>query len=220
MDFSTKICVICLGISIITLFTLLLSSFNSLEVNEYGLDYSSISKSIGKKPYSAGIHFLGVGHSFIKFPKTVLNLEYSNHQGADYGPIRSRTSDGLEVILEISFQYKLIYEDLFELYNNYRENYSNIFSHIAIHTLTENTTEYTAYNFFVDIQRIGVKMQEALNKQFKIYCYSTIEFFNQDLLIYLMNSKKLFKFPKLLNKIFKKLKLKKVEHQSSQKLLR
>jgi len=54
-------------------------------------------------PYTGGFHFLGVGHSFIKYPKTVLNLDYSNHEGADYPPLKSRTNDGLEVILEISF---------------------------------------------------------------------------------------------------------------------
>ena len=109
----------CFFVSALTLLILISSSFNSLEANEYGLDYSSLSKSvktykskhtfstsknkIGKKPYTSGIHFLGIGHRFIKFPKTVLNLEYSNHEGADFGPIKSRTSDGLEVVLEISF---------------------------------------------------------------------------------------------------------------------
>lgn len=103
---------------------MIISSFSSLEINEYGLDYSYISKKIGKVPYTGGFHFLGVGHSFIKYPKTVLNLDYSNHEGADYPPLKSRTNDGLEVILEISFQYKLVYEDLYPLFHLYKDNYS------------------------------------------------------------------------------------------------
>jgi len=51
-------------------------SFHSLDYNEYGLDYSSITKTvkfnynrenkISPDPRSAGFHFLGIGHSFIK----------------------------------------------------------------------------------------------------------------------------------------------------------
>lgn len=94
-----------------------------------------------------GIHFLGVGHSFIKYPKTVLNLDYSKHEGADYPPLKSRTSDGLEVVLEISFQYKLNYESLYDLFLLYKDNYSAIFSNIAIAALTENVSLfYLHYN--------------------------------------------------------------------------
>ncbi|KAL4493157.1 hypothetical protein ABPG72_003242 [Tetrahymena utriculariae] len=177
LDVQSKICGACCIISTVTLVIMIFSSFASLEVNEYGLDYSYISKSIGKKAYPGGIHFLGVGHSFIKYPKTVLNLDYSNHEGADYPPLKSRTSDGLEVILEISFQYKLEYESLYDLFHLYKDNYSKIFSSIAVNTLTQTATYYTAYNFFVDIQKIGVKMQEELNDVFKKNCFASIEFF-------------------------------------------
>jgi len=61
---------------------------------------------INPSPYTAGIFFLGIGHSFIKFPKTVQTLEFSKEKTANSAPLQSRTSDGLEVILEISFQYK------------------------------------------------------------------------------------------------------------------
>ena len=97
----------------------LLMSFSSLEFNEYGLEYSTISKSVKKIiqrylkvkqvdpfPYSGGIHFLGVGHHFVIYPKTVQTIEFSTEKGANGFPISSRTSDGLEVTLEISFQYK------------------------------------------------------------------------------------------------------------------
>jgi hypothetical protein len=52
-----------------------------------------------------GLHFLGIGHSFIKFPRNVQTIEFSKEATANQPPISSRTSDGLEVILEISFQY-------------------------------------------------------------------------------------------------------------------
>lgn len=62
-----------------------------------------------RKAYIGGIHFLGVGHSFIKYPKTVQTIEFSNERTANGPSIGSRTNDGLEVILEISFQYKYFF---------------------------------------------------------------------------------------------------------------
>jgi hypothetical protein len=57
---------------------------------------------------ASGLHFLGIGHSFIKFPINVQTIEFSKEASANQSPISSRTLDGLEVILEISFQYVYI----------------------------------------------------------------------------------------------------------------
>lgn len=64
-----------------TLVILILVSFSSLEANEVGLNYSAISKEvkilyfinikIEQKPYTAGYYWLGIAHSFIRYPKTV-----------------------------------------------------------------------------------------------------------------------------------------------------
>lgn len=45
----TQICCGCFVLSILTFLILIIISFASLEVNEYGLDYSSISKTVKKK---------------------------------------------------------------------------------------------------------------------------------------------------------------------------
>jgi hypothetical protein len=83
---------------------LIIISFSSLEYTEYGLDYSSISKTVFihisdiiiyfikkiqvyPEPYGSGIHFLGIGHSFYKFPRTVITIEFSNERNADHPPL-------------------------------------------------------------------------------------------------------------------------------------
>lgn len=71
----------------------------------------------------------------------------------------SRTSDGLEVKLEISFQYSLIAEGLYGLYMSYEQEYPYIIQNVAIDALSDLTTNYTAYNFFMDRGRIGTEMQ-------------------------------------------------------------
>ena len=45
----TQVCCGCFALSILTFLILIIISFSSLEVNEYGLDYSSISKTVKKK---------------------------------------------------------------------------------------------------------------------------------------------------------------------------
>ena len=43
-------------------------SFSKLDVNIIGIDYDTIQKTISPTIYTSGIHFLGLGHRFIKFP--------------------------------------------------------------------------------------------------------------------------------------------------------
>jgi hypothetical protein len=57
-------------------------------------------------------------------------------------------------VLEISFQYILQPDKMYEMYNKYGANYQLLFQNIAIDILTEETTKYTAYEFFWDRGRI------------------------------------------------------------------
>jgi hypothetical protein len=74
MDFDeTKrsiMCGCCL-LAVASIGVLVFFSYASLDAAEYGLDYSSITKTIDNKYYGSGYHFLGFGHSFIRYPSTV-----------------------------------------------------------------------------------------------------------------------------------------------------
>jgi regulator of protease activity HflC (stomatin/prohibitin superfamily) len=170
------ICAGICGISFVTGAVLLICGFSSLEATEYGLDYSWISKTISPEVKENGLYFIGIGHSFIHFPKNLQTIEFSNDRTAVRKPIESRTSDGLEVTLEISFQYILLPEKLFELYNTFGPNYDKIFTNVAVDLLTEEATKYTAYDFFMDRGRIKTDFQLSLDKIFKDICFSNISF--------------------------------------------
>jgi len=122
------------------------------------------------------LYFIGIGHSFIKFPKNLQTIEFSNDRTAVRKPIESRTSDGLEVVLEISFQYVLQPDKLFTLYNAYGPDYFTIFQNVAVDLLTEEATKYTAYDFFMDRGTIKTDFQDALNLVFSKICFSNISF--------------------------------------------
>lgn len=42
-----------------------------------GLDYDHIWETVDTSVYTGGLHFLGLGHSFVKFPNTVQSIIYS-----------------------------------------------------------------------------------------------------------------------------------------------
>jgi hypothetical protein len=76
--------------------------------------------------------------------------------------IESRTLDGLEVTLEISFQYALQPEHLYDLYNEFGTKYTQVFQNVAIDILTEEATSYTAYDFFMDRGKIKDDFQTVI----------------------------------------------------------
>ena len=74
MDFDDPkkaMCCCCSLTSVVALVILGFFSYATLDATEYGLDYSGITKSIDSQVYTSGYHFLGFGHSFIKYPSTV-----------------------------------------------------------------------------------------------------------------------------------------------------
>ena len=101
------------GISCLTAFVLLIllaSSLSVLGYNEVGLNYSNWFKTIEDKTYEHGVHFIGLGHSFIRYDIKLSTLEFSNEVDATLPKIKCRTSDGLELELETSLQYHVVPE--------------------------------------------------------------------------------------------------------------
>ena len=167
----------CLGVGVVALIVLIFTSFRTLEVNEVGLDYSGITKTIDKEIFTSGIHLLGVGHSFIKYPTTVQTYEFSKAKGSDAPRVKSRTKDGLEVELEISFQYIYILNKIYDTYMRYAENQNIPWMKIAIDILTDVATQYNAAEFFFNKDKISKSMQDSLNATFSEYWFSTVDYF-------------------------------------------
>jgi hypothetical protein len=92
-----------LGFGVVVLGIFMFFSIASLEYNQVGLNYSGIFKSVENKTYESGIHFVGLGHSFIPYDMTLATIEFSKEKDATLPLISCRTSDGLKLDLEISF---------------------------------------------------------------------------------------------------------------------
>lgn len=85
-------------------------------------------------------------------------MEFSREKNSDGDILHSRTSDGLDVDLEISFQYMYIpkyrwrydFPNLSSLYAKYKNNYPHIIKNMAIDVIADTATKYSAYDFFMD----------------------------------------------------------------------
>jgi len=110
MDFEDPkqaVCCCCSITAIVAIGVFVFFSFASLNAYEYGLDYSSITKTVDSTVYPPGYHFLGFGHKFLIYPSVVQSMEFSKESTADAPAIVSRTKDGLMLTFKASFQYIL-----------------------------------------------------------------------------------------------------------------
>jgi len=172
------------GLAFLLAIVSLLFGVANIEVTEYGLNYSKVSRTVEPKTYTSGRYWIGPFNYFVRFPAVVKTIQFSDaslqydlmSQNRPNEMLRSRTSDGLDVNIELSFQYQLLPNELFELYTKLggAPDYHNLFVRIAVDILTETATLYSATEFFVERTKIGKKMETLLKEQFESRLYATI----------------------------------------------
>jgi len=164
---------------VVTSIIIIFLSFDTLEYQEMGLNYSWISETVEKTSFAAGRYYLGVGNHFIKFPSMVKSLQFLDDQSpTTQGPaLQSRTRDGLNVRLEVSFQYRLQFPTLYKLYTTLGDQYELVLVRMAIEQLTTAATFHTAHNFFSNRSVIGEEMHKRLEHHFKLHAYAEVPFF-------------------------------------------
>jgi len=161
-----------------------IAGIKSVEITEYGLSSNLITRKVEKKAYLSGRYWVGPWCNFIKFPAVVKTIQFSDSRLQDdlgmdeQGDpmLRSRTADGLDVTIELSFQYQLHMDKVYNLYTTMGagRDFHDLFVRVAIDRLTEIATEYTANEFFVDRTRIGKAMEKLLKDDFEARLYATI----------------------------------------------
>jgi len=142
-------------------------SWHRLDQLEYGLDMDMVSASINPVVVTEpGLHQLGPGHRFVTYPRTIQTLSIVCRASTcvePYDRLQTRTSDGLSVSLNVSFQYRYDPARLVSLYNAYPEgDLHMIFENTATALLSQVATNYSAYRFFNELNVIATAMQTAL----------------------------------------------------------
>jgi len=158
--------------------------FGNVEITEFALNYSLLTRKVERKTYTSGRYWISPFNYFVKFPAIVRTVQFSDSQlQSDLAPdehgdvvLRSRTNDGLDVSIELSFQYQLNHSSIYNLYTELGPSpwFHNTFVRVAIDRLTEMATKYTANEFFIDRTEIGKAMEADLKTDFERRLHSTI----------------------------------------------
>lgn len=148
---------------LIVVIILVALSFSTLDATQMGLDYNSVAKTIDQSQlYGNGRHFLGVGHSFIVYPKEQRTISFPSDR---FGILTARTSDGLSVDLEVSFQYRLKAElgNVIDLYYQWGQGgYEKAYAIIARNVLRDVASQFAAYDFFYNRTQVQSLMKRTL----------------------------------------------------------
>ena len=138
--------------------------------NELGLKQNDWTGAVDDKVYTQGRHEIGIFASMLKFPKTIQLLSFvsvssdgtSNDVSTDGGPLNSRTKDGLSIIIELSFTYRLQQLTLFNMYIEMGNDYELYYLREARSTIRDVASLYSAQEFFYNRTEIGLAMHDAL----------------------------------------------------------
>jgi regulator of protease activity HflC (stomatin/prohibitin superfamily) len=157
------------------LIIVVLYGFGSVEITEYALNYSLVTRKVEKKTYESGRYWISPLNRFVRFPAVLTTIQFSDSdmQADLTSPgeekLQSRTKDGLNVAIELSFQYQIMMDKVYDLYvtlGQYPQCH-NVYVRLAIDRLTEAATAYSANEFFTQRTIIGRAMEEQLRKDFE-----------------------------------------------------
>jgi len=147
-------------------------SFKSLDETELGIDYNSISLSLEQTFSDSGLYFLGLGHWFITYPRTIQTIEFT---ALDLSRLHTRTNDGLPITLSVSFQYRYNADQLMENYLSYKHQEVEVYEYVAVAVIANVATNYSAYDFFYDKRGIAIMMQNELALVFDDMLFARID---------------------------------------------
>jgi len=155
---------------------IIITGFGSVDPTQMALTYNWFFKTVNPVVIvEPGLQWVGPWTSLLKYPKTIQTISYDNSQR---DLLDGRTKDGLPLVLGLSFQYQLMPDELYKLYMEYErdfEDYIEMYKLMGIHILTEMATNYTAYQFFNDKQKIALEMMFHMDKYFRQNLHCTVE---------------------------------------------
>ncbi|CEL93474.1 unnamed protein product [Vitrella brassicaformis CCMP3155] len=153
---------------LVVVLILILLSLGAVRPTEYGLVYNAITKNVDTRHvYHGGRHFIWLFHSFIPFPAILRTIEFSDYHhipgAAHFDPLKTRTPEGLQIVLSVALQYRLIKDEVGTLYTRANVQYESLFMQNARDILLKTVSRYNATSWWLERARIGRDMLERAN---------------------------------------------------------
>jgi len=158
-------------------------SIVSMEQGKYAVQLIWLTQSVLDEPVTeAGLKFVGLGNALLEYPSTFQTMYFTTTtQGVQATgsensfppivkpPIRARSSDGLEMYVTVSFQWKLEAQALISLYKLLdEERYQDAFVRFARAAIINTCSYFPADMYFTNRTIITARMLEDLERNFQL----------------------------------------------------
>jgi len=163
----------CGGFALFVLVIFLCTCWGYLNPTEYGLCKNTVTGSVDKNNvYGGGRHFLGWGKEFITFPAHLTTLSFGSLDSDTRGPIEARTgpagdddaSSGLPLTLSVSFQYRLLKDQVSTVYSTFGKNWESSYLRFSLKAITDVAQEFAPRYFWERRKIIEDAMALAVNR--------------------------------------------------------
>ena len=104
--------------------------------------------------------------SFLTFPATLVNIDWTDYSGAQRAPLTVRDNDGQDIRFAFSIQYRLTQSQIGQLYTKYKQNYESQFITWADQEVRNTVGKFNSSAFWSDRANSGDSMKNAINDKF------------------------------------------------------
>lgn len=125
-----------------------LDAYHTVSYEYYGLDYNKFTSAVDtSQVYEQGRHATGVGHYFILMPRQLTAIEFSVSAGT---AIDVRTSNGVTVTLDISFQYRFLKEQVVPAFLLFGTNFETVIVKTSRDVIRNSASQFSSDDFITN----------------------------------------------------------------------
>jgi len=155
---------ICLLIFVLVSLCLFISSFDTVDIDRYGLQYNTWVMEVHAAPQGPGRYFVGIQNDFITFPRALKSFEFKD-AGGDTRTLTCWSNNGLNVYIELSYYYLLRPDKLKNFYLEFGPEWEQIMLRISQATIKDTTVQYSATDYFIKRLEIRDNLYKAVEKK-------------------------------------------------------
>mmetsp|Transcript_6370 Transcript_6370/g.14994 ORF Transcript_6370/g.14994 Transcript_6370/m.14994 type:complete len:332 (-) Transcript_6370:364-1359(-) len=167
--------------AVITMIVVLAMGFQTIETNVVAFHYDGNAMKLEEDPNggpvlytSPGLEFVGPGHRFISYSTLEQTMNFEGDK-----KLVGRTSDGLEITIDFSFQYLLdtTQDSLKALYDKFGDRpkkMQRMFRNVAYWAALDALSKYTAYEANEQKEALGSSLQSRINAKLNQYFSASI----------------------------------------------
>lgn len=147
----------CIG-SILACVLIPLSIWN-IDYSEYGIAYNNHTCTPNKEVFEQGKYFVGIATTMFRYNRIVVTTDFTGDNG-----ISCLTLDGIQVALDVTFQYQIIKKELLTIFFDFgmEAHLQDFLEVTARDSIRDTCATKTAQNFYEERGGIEQDMTAAL----------------------------------------------------------